>query len=151
LTEHFDPLEPDEQLGYLIVRTAEVVSKPWLRGLREHGINPRQFSVLSILAAQSSLSQAELARRANITPQSMGELLGALERAALVSRGEQVPGLATQIAVTDKGKAVLTAAYPVVQRLQEQSLTALDSREREVLASLLRRLIAAGTDDVPAC
>ena len=147
MSEQFDPLKPDEQLGHLIVRAAEVISKPWLLGLREHGITPRQFSVLSILAADERLSQADLARRTNITPQSMGELLGGLERSELVSRREQVPGLPTRIAVTEKGEAVLTAAYPVVQRLHEESIAALDPREREVLAMLLHRLIASGTDE----
>jgi DNA-binding MarR family transcriptional regulator len=145
VSKRFDPLNPDEQLGYLIVRAAEVVSKPWLRGLREHGINPRQFSVLSILASTANLSQADLARRTNITPQSMGELLGVLEQSELISRGDQVRGVAATIVVTAKGRTVLSAAYPIVQRLQEESLTALDMREREVLAKLLRRLIASGT------
>jgi DNA-binding MarR family transcriptional regulator len=145
VSDRFDPLNPDEQLGYLIVRAAEVVSRPWLRGLREHGINPRQFNVLSILASTTNLSQADLARRTNITPQSMGELLSVLERSELISRGGQIRGVAASIVVTDKARTVLSAAYPIVRRLQEESLTALDTRERELLATLLRRLIASGT------
>ena len=64
-------LDPDAQLGYLVACVAHDVSRAWYAALRRHRINPRQFSVLASLAREPTLSQAGLARRVMITPQSM--------------------------------------------------------------------------------
>lgn len=137
----FTPLAPAAQIGYLLVRTAELVSRPWLLGLQEHGINPRQFSVLAIIAGEPGLSQAELARRAAITPQSMAELLVRIEAQDLVRRELASPGRPARVELTDAGRRTLSEAYPIVLRLQDQTLQALDHTERNELHRLLTKLI----------
>ena len=71
MSDKFTPLDPDAQLGYVLVRAADQVSRPWHAALRAHGINPRQFSVLAWLARDPGLSQGELARRVMVTPQNV--------------------------------------------------------------------------------
>ncbi|MBW0101140.1 MarR family winged helix-turn-helix transcriptional regulator [Pseudonocardia sp. KRD291] len=135
------PLQPGDQLGYLLVRAGELVSRPWLSGLRRQGINPRQFSVLAIVAADDGLSQAGLARRASITPQSMGELLRRLEEGGLLDRTTARRGTSATVHVTAAGRARLADAYPVVLRLNEESVASLSADERRRLAALLGKVI----------
>lgn len=134
-------MRPESQLGYQLVRAAEVVSRPWLEGLRAFGINPRQFSVLALIAATPELSQAELARRAAITPQSMGELLARLESSGVVARPALHRGKAGSVQITDEGRALLARAYPEVERLGASSVAALGPEQQRTLAELLDILI----------
>jgi len=141
MTEPFVPLDPDEQLGYLLVRAADQASRRWHAALRAHGVNPRQFSVLAMLARDPGLSQAELARRVLVTPQSMSESLAGLVRAGLIAREPPEPGLPAQVSLTEAGRDLLAAAYPVIGSVDRATFAALTGRERDDLRRLLRKLI----------
>lgn len=136
------PLEPDQQLGYLVARVADQLARPWAASLRKHGINPRQFSVLALLAADADMSQAELARRVMITPQSMSESLAALLDAGLISRAAVAPGLAARPALTAAGRRLLTRAYPLVEASNRAGFSMLTAAERGELGRLLRKVLA---------
>jgi DNA-binding MarR family transcriptional regulator len=137
----FVPLDPDAQLGYLVVRVADRMSRSWYAALRAHGINPRQFSVLGLLARDPDLSQAELARRVLVTPQSMSESLTGLLRAGLVERDEAGSGQAARVRLTGAGRELLGRAYPVVRSLEGDNFGALTADERADLGRLLRKLL----------
>ncbi|GAB1690291.1 MarR family winged helix-turn-helix transcriptional regulator [Krasilnikovia sp. M28-CT-15] len=138
----FTPMDPDAQLGYLLVVCAEQMSRAWHRALRQAGINPRQFSMLAVLAHEPGISQAELARRVLITPQSVSESLNRLIDIDLVTRGVAEPGKPAQLMLTHAGRAVLADAYPVVETFNRASFSALTGQERSVMARLLQKLIA---------
>jgi DNA-binding MarR family transcriptional regulator len=142
MAEPFVPLDPDAQLGYLVVRVADRMSRSWQAALRAHGINPRQFSVLGLLARDPDLSQAELARRVLVTPQSMSESLTGLVRAGLVERDEVGSGQAARVRLTGAGQNLLRRAYPVVQATDRDSFDALTAAERDDLRRLLQKLLA---------
>ena len=57
------------------------------------GLSVAQYTTLSILRSRSGLSNAQLARRLWVTPQSMNEVISALERAGLI---ERVPDVANR-------------------------------------------------------
>src|SRR5688500_12487862 len=134
----FVPLDPEAQLGYLLVRGADHVSRPWHAALRAHGINPRQFSMLSCIAQDPGASQAERARRVMITPQSASESLAALVDAALIERGDRGPGRAAELRLTAAGRRLLTRAYPVVEACDRELFARLSRAERAELARVLR-------------
>jgi DNA-binding MarR family transcriptional regulator len=141
MAEPFVPLDPDAQLGYLVVRVADRMSRSWQAALRAHGINPRQFSVLGLLARDPDLSQAELARRVLVTPQSMSESLTGLLRAGLVERDEAGSGQAARVRLTGAGRDLLRRAYPVVQATDRDGFGALTAGERDDLRRLLQKLL----------
>lgn len=138
----FVPLDPMAQVGYLLVRAAELVSRPWSVGLQAFGINPRQFSVLALIAADPGQSQAELARQTSVTPQSMSEMLARLEAAGQVHRSELGGGRPARVTITEAGRTALASAYPQVLRLQQDSVASLSPVEQQELARLLSKLIA---------
>lgn len=137
----FVSMDPDRQLGYLLARAASRAQKTWAIALNEHGINPRQFSMLALLASDPGLSQAELGRRVMITPQSASESLAALAAQGLIARERAEPGKASQVEVTATGKAVLRRAYPIVERVTLEVFGSLSRREQSKLAELLRKLL----------
>ena len=143
MADTFVAMDPDAQLGYLLVRCAEQLARAWHEALREHGVNPRQFSVLATLAHDSGMSQAELARRVMVTPQSMSESLTRLVDAGLIGRGSVEPGRPARLTLTPAGRSVLTRAYPVVSAHQNEAFAALTDAERVELARILGKLMPA--------
>jgi DNA-binding MarR family transcriptional regulator len=142
----FRPLDPEAQLGYQLVRVADQVSRRWHAVLREHGINPRQFSVLALLAHDPGLSQAELARRVMITPQSMSESLAGLLAERLISREEAARGHAARVQLTAAGRKLLARAYPLVEACDRESFEPLAAAERAALARAFNRLLGSQGD-----
>ena len=88
--------------------------------LREHGLTVPQFTALSILDARGELSNAQLARRCYVTPQSMSDVTLALERDGLIRR---VPDRANRrvlrTTLTAKGREALAACDAVVTEVEE--------------------------------
>ena len=137
------PLDPESQLGYQLVRVADQVSRSWHAALRSHNINPRQFSVLALLAHDPGLSQAELARRVMVTPQSMSELLATLGDERLIKRAAPAPGRAAQVQLTASGRRLLSKAYPVVEATNSEAFAVLNRAEHAELARMFKKLLAA--------
>jgi DNA-binding MarR family transcriptional regulator len=130
--------------GYLIKRAQAVLHAHMTRALHEHGATMTQFAVLTALAEEPGLSNAELARRAFITPQSMNETLRDLEQRAWISRSRHpTHGRILQIALTEQGRAILQACDATVTVLEQRMLAGLDAGQRRDLAAGLRACIAA--------
>jgi len=136
------PLDPESQLGYQLVRVADQVSRIWHRALRTHNINPRQFSVLALLAHDPGLSQGELARRVMVTPQSMSELLVSLRDDGLIKRDAPAPGRAAQVQLTASGRRLLGKAYPVVEESNSEAFAVLSDTEYAELARICKKLLS---------
>jgi len=142
----FHTLDPDDQLGYLLARAAAQSEREWARALQAQGINPRQFSMLALVVRAPGISQAELARRVMITPQSASESLGALESQGLIARAPAEPGRASKLELTAQGKALLRRAYPVVENVQREIFRGLSKREQVLLGQLLRKVLTSTVD-----
>ncbi|RZU53120.1 DNA-binding MarR family transcriptional regulator [Krasilnikovia cinnamomea] len=140
MAQAFVPMDPDTQLGYLLVRCGDQQARAWQEALRAHGVNPRQFSMLASLAHDPGISQAELARRVMVTPQSMSESLTRLIDDGLIARGSTEPGRPARLGLTEAGRRALERAYPVVSAHQEQAFAALTADEKAELARVLGKL-----------
>ncbi|HWG23916.1 MarR family transcriptional regulator [Actinospica sp.] len=130
--------------GYLIKLAQAALHAQMARALHEHGVTLAQFAVLTALAEEPGLSNAELARRAFITPQSMNENLRELEQRAWISRSHHpTHGRIRQTALTDQGRAILQACDAAVTAIEQRMLAELDPDQRHQLAAALRTCIAA--------
>jgi DNA-binding MarR family transcriptional regulator len=128
-------------LGYLL-RQAQAASRLTLeRSLSEVGVTVPQFVVLTMLKAYPGLSGAELARVALLTPQTVGVIIGNLERdGAIQKTPHPVHGRRLQWTLTRRGMRLLDEcrkrAMAQERRLAE-GLTPKDERIiRQWLASI---------------
>jgi DNA-binding MarR family transcriptional regulator len=108
--------------------------------LRPCGTTALQYTALTVLARRTGLTNAELARNAFVTPQSMGDLVTALERRNLVVRHRD-PRHARRllISLTPAGHALLEQMEPQVRALEERMLGDLAASERAALRDYLNR------------
>jgi DNA-binding MarR family transcriptional regulator len=95
-------------LGYLL-RQAQAASRLTLeRALSDFGATVPQFVVLTMLKAYPGLSGAELARVALLTPQTVGVIIGNLERDGAIGKtAHPVHGRMLQWTLTRRGTTLL--------------------------------------------
>ena len=138
------PQSTTDRPGYLIKRTQAVLNAHMTRALHEHGVTLTQFAVLTALAEEPGLSNADLARRAFITPQSMNENLRELEQRVWITRSRHpTHGRILRIELTEEGRTTLQACGATVTVIEQRMLAELDPGQRRQLATLLRTCIAA--------
>jgi DNA-binding MarR family transcriptional regulator len=144
--------DPAALPGYALVRAGNAMNALFARQLATVGLRPHTFFVLVHLAREPALTSAELARRLEMTPQSMGALLQGLadagwaDRPAGARRGQRI-----DVRLTEAGRQVLADAGPVLAELGRPETMGLTAAEAGTLHTLLQRVLTAltTTDDPP--
>jgi DNA-binding MarR family transcriptional regulator len=109
-----------------------------------HGLSVNQYTTLSVLNRRSGLSNAQLARRALVSPQSMNEVLLALEKRGLVRRrAHPEHGRILQARLTAKGRRVLTACDEQVREVEARMVAGLSADEKTLLRNALLHSVHA--------
>ena len=135
------------RVGYLIKRAQMVLHDAMADALGSHDLTVTQFAVLVALDEEPGLSNADLARRAFVTPQSMYAVLQELERLQLVARSPHPQHQRVlQAALTGAGRRTLTSAAAAVDAIEEEMLRKLSSPARSRLASALSSCIESLTE-----
>ena len=93
---------------------------------------------LALLDEQPGLSNADLARRAFVTPQSMNQILRELEdKVWVIRRPHPGHGRIRQAGLTRDGRTVLRACQQAAGAIEEQMLAGLSAADRERLVAAL--------------
>jgi DNA-binding MarR family transcriptional regulator len=138
------PQSTVDRPGYLIKQAQAALNAQMARALHEHGVTLSQFAVLTALAEEPGLSNAELARRAFITPQSMNENLRELEGRTWITRSRHpAHGRILQIELTEEGRTTLQSCDVTVTVIEQRMLAGLDPDQRRQLTTALRTCILA--------
>jgi DNA-binding MarR family transcriptional regulator len=133
-----DMAEHDQPLGFLLYQLMAALRPQVNAELRPLGIGLAEFVCLRSISMWPDRSNAELARRANVTPQAMSLVLRALEDMGLISRPEAVSsGRSMPARLTRKGATLLKRAEKAVKAADAQLLDALTPAERDELKRLL--------------
>ena len=127
-------MEP--RLSYVIGRLDRVLRRRLAAAVAPIGLTLPAYTALSVLRAQGGLSNARLARRSLVTPQSMSEVLAQLVGQGYVRRRAE-PG---------HGRVIRMELTSAGSRALERCDRAVDEVEREMLAELGAE--AAGLRDV---
>ena len=132
-----------ERPGWLLKRAQDALNSAMTAVLREHGATVPEYAVLTALADQPGMSNADLARRAYVTPQTMNQVLRELEHRGWVSRHPHPGhGRILQAELTTDGQRVLRGCHQVVGGVEERMLAGLSPDGREQLVTGLKSCIA---------
>lgn len=139
------------RFSYMVGRLDRALRRRLDEAVSSQGLTVRQYTTLSVLRARSGLSNAQLARRSLMTPQSMNEVLAALAMLGFVARErDETHGRVIRTRLTPSGAAALEASDRAVDRLEEEMLAELSAPERERLLAGLKscaRMLGAGIHD----
>ncbi|MBB5890420.1 MarR family winged helix-turn-helix transcriptional regulator [Kutzneria kofuensis] len=142
---------PEPRLSYLVGRLDRALRLLIEDAVRPHGLTVPQYTTLSVLQRQTGLSNAQLARRAMTTPQSMSEVIAALTKAGLIRReADPAHGRIMRTELTPAGEAVLEKCEPLINEIEARMLTELSAGDRDRLPVLLRscvRMLSSGSEN----
>lgn len=131
----------------MVARLERAIRKAINDRVKPYGLTTLQYTTLSVLGTRGGLSNAQLARRAYMTPQSMSEVLDALERKGLVQRDVLPEHRRVYPAtLTPRGHKTLAACNEAVAAVEHEMLAGLTAGQaaalRESLLSAVRALNA---------
>ena len=112
-----------------------------------HGLKPGEFDVLATLRRSGSpftLKPTDLYNSTMISSGGMTARLDRLQKAGLISRTpDEHDRRALQVALTEKGKALIETVLPLHIAAQKKALAGLDPSDQNALAELLKRVVRA--------
>src|SRR3954469_20476345 len=110
--------QPEPRISYIVARLQRGIRQGINVRVKPYGLTTLQYTTLSVLGRRGELSNAQLARRAYMTPQSMSEVIEALEKKGLIERNPHPNHRRVfPAALTAKGRRVLDACNAAVDEL----------------------------------
>lgn len=135
-------------LAYLVGRLDHVLNRRLRDSLAPHGLTVPQYTALTVFRAQGSLSNAQLAERTMVSPQSANEMVKAMEvRGWIERRPDPSHGRIIQISLTVAGHAVMEQCDAEVVKVEAAMFPDLTAEQRAVLHGALRGAVRALSAD----
>lgn len=124
------PARPDAadapRISYVIARLERAIRREINERVSRYDVTVLQYTTLSVLGRRGELSNAQLARRAYMSPQAMSEVIEALESKGLVRRKPHPNHRRVYPAVlTARGRKVLAACEREVDEMEAEMLAVL--------------------------
>jgi DNA-binding MarR family transcriptional regulator len=131
----------DGHIAYLL-RQAQAATRLTLeRALADLGVTPPQFAVLTMLNAYPGLSGADVARVALLTPQTVGVIIGNLERdGAIRKTPHPVHGRVLQWTLTRRGVSLLDQCRRRVTTVERRLVAGLNAKAEATIRRWLSRI-----------
>src|ERR1700722_19877719 len=140
----------EDMSGYLVKRAQSLIHLALEEIVSRQGPGTPHYVVLTLLAETPGLPNAELARKAFVTPQSMNEVLKQLEASGLVERQQsQTNARILRAHLTHAGEKKWRSVDDGVQDLEERLLRGLTQKEVRVLNRSLKTIIRNMTPRTP--
>ena len=130
---------------FFLAKRLEVESYSALdHALHAYDITTGQYLILCLIAREPGRSSAELARHAFVTPQSMNEVIAALEHKAYIKRTEDPDNRRIlQVSLTREGRRLLTSCDKAVDAAESAFFRILKPAKLAEFRATMETLIEA--------
>ncbi|WP_322045222.1 MarR family transcriptional regulator [Paraburkholderia sp. J67] len=133
---------PPMRLSYLIGQLDRVISRRLTETLVRHGLTLPQYTALSVLRARGHSSNAQIAERSFITPQSANEVVKTMEANGWVAREpDPMNRRVVLLSLTDAGQTLLDACDKAVDQVELAMLDDVAPEAAQTLHSLLHACV----------
>ena len=128
---------------YLIKRLEMEVTSRMTHKLGVQGITPAQFTILSFVdKTEMDMSSAQLSRRFFMTPQSMNEVVGTLERKELIEIDtDPNHKRILRIRLTEIGQETLQVCNIAMDSLEADLLSGFNAEETNHFRQFIGRIL----------
>lgn len=131
----------DGHIAYLLRQAQAATRLTMERMLADLGVTPPQFAVLTMLNAYPGLSGADVARVALLTPQTVGVIIGNLERDGAIKKTRHpVHGRVLQWTLTRHGVSLLDKCRDRVSAVERRLVAGIGSRDEAVIRRWLSQI-----------
>lgn len=142
------PRSEFDWIGYNLKITQHRLRQRLDAELARLGITAPQNAVLLAVAGNPRISNAELARTAFVTPQTMQAILVNLERGGLIVRSPHPEhGRIIMTELTTAGQKAVVDGARAADAVERQMLSMLSTEEARLLCELLKRCATALDDE----
>lgn len=130
-----------ERLLTFIKAAEQATQQAKAHALREVGTTVAQAVVLTVLDEFDGLTAAELARRCQVTAQTMNSTIGRMEGHGLITRNRHpLHGTLIEIHLSDRGRELFARANAQLNALDRRLAADLTQHEVGQLTALLARI-----------
>ena len=138
------------RIGYELKRAQHALRLGMDEALKPLGVTTPQYAAMSVLAEEPGLSNAQLARRSFVTPQTMNQILSRLEALGLAERwAHPEHGRVLQAYLTEEGERLLEGCHRRIAVVEERMVSAISEEDRLRLLEALRGCAEALRRDAP--
>jgi DNA-binding MarR family transcriptional regulator len=131
-------------VAYLIGRLHRMLRRRLGEVLTPLGLTVQQYTVLAVLGARGQLSNAQLAERAFVTPQTANEMVKTMEANGWIERSpDPNHGRVINLKLTRSGREMLEGAHAATARLEIEMLAAMAAKDRQCFHDQLKASIHA--------
>lgn len=124
----------EASLVYVVGRVNQGIRREMRARLAGLDLSVPEYTALSVLQARPGLSNAQLARRSLLAPQSMLEVLAKLESRDLVQREvDPAHSRILRAGLTAEGRALLAEADPAIEAIQDWLLAEVPERNQAIV------------------
>lgn len=136
-------LRTEPGVAYAVARLHQRLFAGITERVAPYGLTTLQFTTLSVLSRHGApLSTSQLARRAFMTPQSMSEVIHALERKGLIKRNPHPNHRRTLPAtLTAKGRRVLAECEAAVSEFEDSMLAGFSEKDRAAFLDMVKAAV----------
>lgn len=132
--------ENENSLGYVMKQAQHALRKRMDERLRDLELTVPKYAVLNALEKAPGASNADLARRAFITPQSMQGIISNLEKSGLIVReSDPTHGRIQKAELTDSGQKIVSKAHSVAAEIEADLRDAILPMKYEAVLAMLQR------------
>ena len=136
--------DPYAMIGFALKLAQQALRTRLDSGLREIGLTTPQYAVLAFLDVEEGASNAALARRAFVTPQTMQAILVGLVRSGFIARTPHPEhGRVQTTELTTIGRGALEAASGIVADAEARVRKAAAPLDPQAGTAMLLRLAEA--------
>jgi DNA-binding MarR family transcriptional regulator len=129
--------------GYRLIKLGELALAAAERALEPLGVRPRHFNVLTVVAANPTISQQDLSRYLNIDANVMVGVIDELEQAGLARRQRNPADRRRHVVdLTKTGLDMLRRGQRFLDAAEAELFAALSDRDRAKLDDLAGRVLA---------
>lgn len=132
----------DTHVGYAVRRAQVAVFQDFLRSVANTGIRPAQFSILTVIAANPGLKQADVSRALGIERGRLVLVLNELEKRGLARRAaSDIDRRSHALHLTPKGERLLAQLNLSIGEHERRMSAKLGPEDKARLLDLLKRLV----------
>jgi DNA-binding MarR family transcriptional regulator len=129
-----------KRLGYELKRAQQALRHRMDNVLRALGLTTAQYAVLCVLEREDGASNANLAKAAFVTAQTMHGILTNMERGGLIKRiDDPTHGKILKSQLTTKGRKTLLLAHEIIGEVETLLIKTVGKDEADKLAELLSK------------
>lgn len=128
---------------YMIAQAFHALRALWIEpALKAENLTSLQFTLLSVVDRHAGLSSADLSRRFYVTPQTMGQVLTALEARGLLIRAENPDNRRLlAMSLTPTGHALVKTCQEHMQQIEQEVFGELNEKELAKFRDTLHKVV----------